>query len=1548
MLTVFLSHTQCRAKRLDKMDEERLRKMQENDFGRDIIQKIKIQEASTSKALHKIAVQRLQSALEVTNTVKDVIETRNKEALDRKQRAESEFASDIAKVEALIATQAEKHVRKVTEAKKRLNDEKDDMLRRGLNPYVEFRKKEFDEEAKRREKRMKDRVDENKTKLVETLFKEDEDRIHREAEELRIRKYEQAHRAEQGRHLIEEKNMKYIQSKTIGNRDILDPTGRLHHVFPSKVTEIPDHSFGLGKSSRIPDDIKERTLHKVQAKLGVDSDDVGEYDLMLRSLKNHLSSTIKSNDSQLLNYDDNDSDEDRKEDEENLSQTSDLLINQETSLGSSSRRIKVAELSKFEQDSLQRARDKHKQRIEHGEKQIVNGRTYTGKGFVAKPNELIFQDFEVGKTYRKRFTITNASYSFNSFKILDFDADIADIISLVYDRPGRMSAGVSCQLEIVFKPQYNEDVITSIQLLCDTGPTEIPVKCLIKRCAPVVANTTINLGNVIIGQQAKASVKIMNSQAIETEVNISRIEDSTQFEPLDNDNLENMAEQAIDFDDSLDEQLEKKWLSEIYAKVIGNRSIVLNDYSAKSEDMLLARTKRVMNSIYKKRLSSTPYPIFMSKYDLYLNGYDSINAEMIGEPLKPGKYSQDFLITFPQVPLTSDVSNPIQRERVVSVSMSCDRLPIEVTTPIVDMKCCYYARVYRQHCQLHNHGKVSYRVNVKIDDAYATHVDINPTTVIIQAHETTTINIKFSPSENILQRLSYFSIRNTKFPNTGAISLPIKLEVQQQSLPLYFSLRAILTSSTLTLSTKELNFGDCYIHQQSIIKLTIKNPSILPQKIAFTKLRKEVCVSPNDGFAVLLPNDEIDFDVAFTPLSAIPYNYEIDIVSSTGDHYPLRLTAYGKEAGIGINQTVFNLQHISPGERLVESAILTNTSNTPQIVEILLPETLISWIRVSPYILELQPSEKKRIEIEYQPPIEALDAIAKPKEWYKDSLLKILKQKKGENPQLDEKCMLSHWEENSSRTIASNDFGEIHWVQPQDSLKPCILGQWSFPVFFQPSSDRSQNASNAALPPLFLQVSAAVISPQLEVSTKLVEFGNVLLGTSATRRILITNRGSSTVDLSCPMIDVVGPFSIRNALRPIAPGASLEVILMCQPKYSSGVLTDSFEFRGSEAQGGHSIRIQLRCQAVSPIIEVSGIDAPPYGWSTRGGLVNFGDVVVADTVGRTITVTNTQSLSKSVRIQASAKPSSIFSWKPDRFEIPAAGSQVVEISFKAPSDQLKPYREEIDIMVGKQDCIRVGLTGRAWNRQTIVKSVDPTDDPLGRITHSIIKNAIDLLSPSRSKQANVIPSAIATSTSRITSSINEYLQTTKALEFNLTYADMFSPSSHIESALYSVMNSPEASPTSRPVSRGKANLSKQASMKAQAVQVHYAPGSRRQTKKLLICSIKIHDNRKAKAPGSFEIILSQVAKASNRFQIHPEKGTLSPDNDVLVDLIFIQPPPVVSEAEALIPLSERAPEPSTVWMNYEAEIILKGGWVASGEANERRVPIILRAPAPSS
>ena len=137
---------------------------------------------------------------------------------------------------------------------------------------------------------------------------------------------------------------------------------------------------------------------------------------------------------------------------------------------------------------------------------------------------------------------------------------------------------------------------------------------------------------------------------------------------------------------------------------------------------------------------------------------------------------------------------------------------------------------------------------------------------------------------------------------------------------------------------------------------------MLPQKIAFVHLKKEISMSPNDGFAVLLPNESMEFQAAFCPVLAQQYNIDLVLRTSTNDKYVIKVKGEAVEAPISFSSSVLVMRTTGPGERVLESTMVTNTTNKQQCLEICTPHPKFSWVKVSPTILDLPAGESRRVE----------------------------------------------------------------------------------------------------------------------------------------------------------------------------------------------------------------------------------------------------------------------------------------------------------------------------------------------------------------------------------------------------------------------------------------------------------------------------------------------------------------------------------------------------------------------------------------------------------
>ncbi|NWH75655.1 CFA74 protein, partial [Piaya cayana] len=149
-------------------------------------------------------------------------------------------------------------------------------------------------------------------------------------------------------------------------------------------------------------------------------------------------------------------------------------------------------------------------------KRIVSGRECKRDTFYSKPSCIHFKDFDVGQTYKKKIALINASYSVNFCRLVGISESLKDFISIHFDPPGKMSAGMSCEVGVTFKPMVNETLEGEVMFMAQTGPFSVPVKCSPKRCILALDKELIDFGSRVVGETISRTITLTNSGALGT------------------------------------------------------------------------------------------------------------------------------------------------------------------------------------------------------------------------------------------------------------------------------------------------------------------------------------------------------------------------------------------------------------------------------------------------------------------------------------------------------------------------------------------------------------------------------------------------------------------------------------------------------------------------------------------------------------------------------------------------------------------------------------------------------------------------------------------------------------------------------------------------------------------------------------------------------------------------------------------------------------------------------------------------------------------------
>jgi hypothetical protein len=471
---------------------------------------------------HNTHMERLQNAIEHAkhgrrNAVQRLKETKqfqivmqqqeiaNQLETQRKQRALVELGKNTEQVKDKIKARNERRAKKSSQREIDEHEELSRILNQGGNPERVIRERKAREKLEKLQKTF--RQDQEK-KIEDIVTKLQAEREFEQREKQKVQAHKQSLKdfnKTTSQAAREQERSSYIMGKTLNGVEMIDPLGKQGKIHPSKVM-LPhrDWKFGLGAThERNP-----KFLNKVKSKYP-------DQTYYHESVPGGAPKTRPATATESTGRDD-----DQESDEELAEPEIAGLWTARTRASSANastkqQRIQVRELSVLEKKHLQDAKERAKQNMV--QKQVVWGKEFQGQAFIPEPKTILFKDFELGQTYERKITLTNASYTFNTFKVLELKPEIKDLFEIQYTLPGKMSAGTTCDLIIRFTPRTLQDIHDELPLLAQTGHFSIPLECLTKKVAiSVDPDRTVQLGSVMLAESNTATIKITNAGALDT------------------------------------------------------------------------------------------------------------------------------------------------------------------------------------------------------------------------------------------------------------------------------------------------------------------------------------------------------------------------------------------------------------------------------------------------------------------------------------------------------------------------------------------------------------------------------------------------------------------------------------------------------------------------------------------------------------------------------------------------------------------------------------------------------------------------------------------------------------------------------------------------------------------------------------------------------------------------------------------------------------------------------------------------------------------------
>ncbi|XP_041954743.1 cilia- and flagella-associated protein 74 isoform X2 [Alosa sapidissima] len=578
------------------------------------------------------------------------------------------------------------------------------------------------------------------------------------------------------------------------------------------------------------------------------------------------------------------------------------------------------------------------------------GRGFKGPPFISKPAAIHFKDFDIGRVYRKRITLTNVTYSTNYCKLLGISTHLMDFISLSFQPPGPMSPGMTCEMEALFKPVLNEDLEGEVCFSSAAGSFSVPVRCTTKKCQMVVDSSLIEFGSHVVGQTISRVITLSNRGARGTRYfllpsassNHTRLHTpshasspSTKMPVSREESVEQILGESRGAHQSPDSPAKHSGGSPatLCVSVCGEEAVCVDSPIVLTQSELDQLSDQHQQHQQNQQPEPEPSPHFPTpdstepSSDTATDTSTEIQLPQVREgevgpfgstkihitfnPTIPGDAHLDFQISF---------SEPDCQAISVSVSGTAVTAPVCVTQPDLDLKICSYGRLYQQSITVQSRANRALHLVFNVCKELRNHMEILPKTAYVQARSTFQAQFKFLPRRSLPADAGRFFDKET-----GVMEVPLSVQVADQVRPIPIMVHAVVTTSDLEFEHTELDFGHCSVRESVKLSLRLTNRSLLPQDFGFLGVPKCIDVQPGDGFGTLLPLETLELDVMFSPQTAGDYSFQLTCRTGANRVVCVQCRGVGVQPVLELSHTLVEFRATAVGSRSSACLYVLNT-----------------------------------------------------------------------------------------------------------------------------------------------------------------------------------------------------------------------------------------------------------------------------------------------------------------------------------------------------------------------------------------------------------------------------------------------------------------------------------------------------------------------------------------------------------------------------------------------------------------------------------------------
>ncbi|XP_040314659.1 cilia- and flagella-associated protein 74 isoform X2 [Herpailurus yagouaroundi] len=1021
--------------------------------------------------------------------------------------------------------------------------------------------------------------------------------------------------------------------------------------------------------------------------------------------------------------------------------------------------------TKMDKDILARTMEQLRSRVTH--RQVASGHEFKGRPFNSKPKLVHFKDFDVGKVYKKKITLINATYTINHCKLVGVEEHLRDFVHVDFDPPGPMSAGMSCEVLVTFKPMINKDLEGSVSFLAQTGGFSVPLKCSTKKCMLSLDKELIDFGSYVVGETASRIVTLTNIGGLGTKFKFLRASESCEM-----DISQSVAKTSSLFTYEDKGIYDKITTSFSEQRIEGNESPPIDMTSQKEsgkpdgkkqEEGRPAESEGVtMSTVMTIPPNEEQTEISLGEVaEGEIGPFGSIKVPVIFTPIIPGAVYTKFKVVF------KNQQCPTLYFRVTGVAID---VPVWVPKPSVDLKICMYDRLYQDSILVHTRSKTALRLKFEVCKELRGHMELLPETGYIQAQSSYTVQLKFLPRHSLPEDAGKYFDKESR-----VLEAPMTIRVADQIKPVGFTVHAVVTTSDLELSPSAVDFGHCTVYEAVRTQVSLCNLSLLPQGFGFVGLPKFVDVQPSDGFGTILPLETLQLDVIFQPTKAKEYNFELVCKSEINRCFRLSCRAVGVRPPLGLShyQVKFaatSLYHTSVATLYVINSHVSMSSLThsaprvgsedvppvgPTTFEFLPPPD--SPITISPLVGTVLPGKRCLVQVAFRPVLptklilqEALQTLTKEAE-VKSPCKDTVTQRKDLRRQSSTLRLQGRDHPPRASTTQAAKLQKLDLKPSSDEYQAAQATlarsfQGRFDKFVVPcvvasgdTEDRKGTEPLSFSPhnTLYLELWCPAVAPSLVVASDkgktIFNFGDIAVGHRGIKKVSIQNISPEDLTVEFSVLNPSGPFILLTPIGKLPAG-------------ETQVLTLSFSPRES-ILARETLDIITKRDTLSLTLVGTGV-ASTITCSIEGDVLDMGYVIAGESASSSFKLQNSSalpirfsmqldSLSSSRRGKSQQRLPQFLAFPAQRTEvvgtqnhggqsvfsvIPVEGvidpgkTQDFTVTF-SPDHESRYFSDRLQVVLfGKKLSHQILLKGAAREHMMFVEGGDPLDVPVESLT----------------------------------------------------------------------------------------------------------------------------------------------------------------------------------------------------------------------------------------